>query len=343
MVAATSARRLLLATIALTMLLTLRTVAAYNPNLHFYGGGQRIAMDSIRTLTFYSDKRTAYRRTKPLPQLTCVGSMCSRYQPDVVQCQAMGDGQWKCSADLPSTMRMGRVEVSCEGYDYAEDPYVLKNSCALTYHLLPSGIGPDDPWRNYRGKRGGWADKLVEALFQVVFWGILATIVYGFIKAVRGNGQGAGAAGRGAGGGSGGGRGGGGGGGGWWPGGSFPPYNNPPPPYTPKPEPDSSGSSSSSSWRPGFWTGLGLGGLAASAAASARRRQHGSYFPPPAQPGYLYDSDYGYGFGAGGPAFGRPATTLGRGGRGTRWDDDDRGIGSSGWRESTGFGGTRNR
>lgn len=284
-------------------------------------------MDSIKTLTFYSGRRTAYRRTSALPQLTCVGSMCSRYQPDVIQCQAMRDNQWKCSADLPSTMRLGRVEVSCEGYDYADDPYVLKDSCALEYHLLPSGRGPDDPWRNYGGRKG-MSERLVEGLFQVAFWGILAAIVIGFVRSIRGNNQTtAGAGGRG-------GWGGGGGGGGWWPGGGGGyPHTAPPPPYTSKPEPGTSTDPGSSSWRPGFWTGLGLGGLAATAAANRRRTQ----------PSFFGADDYGCGggFGAGPSAFGRPA--FGGGGMGRRWDDDDRGIGGSGFRESTGFGGTRNR
>nr|CDI56572.1 uncharacterized protein BN887_06253 [Melanopsichium pennsylvanicum 4] len=108
-------------------------------------------------------------------------------------------------------------------------------------------------------------------------------------------------------------------------------------------DPDSTASTSSSSgsWRPGFWTGLGLGGLAAAAATRNRRQQQGGFYPP--QMGYAYDYDPGLGTG-----FARPARGFGRefyNGRG--WDDDDRGVGSSSglgaMRESTGFGGTRNR
>ncbi|CBQ71277.1 conserved hypothetical protein [Sporisorium reilianum SRZ2] len=280
------------------LLALLSAASGYTPNAQYYGAGRRVAMSSIETLTFYAGRRTAFRRTSALPQLTCVGSMCARYQPDVVQCTAMGDAQWKCSADLPRTMRLGRVEVSCEGYDYAQDPYVLKDSCALEYHLLPSGTGPDDPWRTYQ--RGAWGDKVLDALFQLVFWSVLAVIVVSFVRAIRGGGT----------------RGnspstGGGGGGGWWPGSSYPP---PPPPYTPKPEPDAS-----SSWTPGFWTGLGLGGLAATAASSSRRRQ----------PNFTHDPPFNA-YAGGSTARRRP------------WDDSSP-TSSSAWRESTGFGGTRNR
>ncbi len=68
------------------------------------------------------------------------------------------DGRWTVevrAADLPTTLRLGRVEVSCEGYDYADDPYVLKDSCALTYTLLPSKTG-----RTIRGERTAPSIKL---------------------------------------------------------------------------------------------------------------------------------------------------------------------------------------
>lgn len=44
----------------------------------------------------------------------------------------------QCSADLPHSIRMGRVEVGCEGWDHSSDPYILKGSCGLEYTLLKS-------------------------------------------------------------------------------------------------------------------------------------------------------------------------------------------------------------
>lgn len=65
-----------------------------------------------------------------------------------------------------------------------------------------------------------------------------------------------------------GGRPGGGGGGSNWFGGGYganPGVNTPPPPYTPKGDTSQpSSASQAEGWRPGFWTGLGMGGLAAS-------------------------------------------------------------------------------
>lgn len=43
--------------------------------------------------------------------------------------------QWQCKADLENTYRFGQIEVSCEGYDYPDDPYILKGSCSLLFRL----------------------------------------------------------------------------------------------------------------------------------------------------------------------------------------------------------------
>ncbi|KAN0063590.1 hypothetical protein ACQY0O_004038 [Thecaphora frezii] len=337
-------------------------VEAYRSSPH-YGSGRRIPMDSIKTLTFYDGKKTAYRRTDPVPQLKCVGSPCRRFQPDVVQCTSMGDAQWKCSADLPPSIRMGRVDVSCEGYDAPSDPYVLKDSCALTYHLLPS-YGPDESSRSqYKfapSKLEETVSELVAWVFWAAFWAALLYIVLGFIRSATGSGRNGTrfSGGRGGGGPGGGGGGGGWGGdwGGWFPGapggggGGAPPP--PPPPYS-KYDPSDASSSSGTGWRPGFWTGLGLGGLAAGWAANrAGARDRGE------------EMRYR---GGGGRVFGMPdaATYLHRPYRRFDEDDDDcygggwggnRGVGGSGssafggggsspgsLRTSTGFGGTNNR
>ena len=34
-----------------------------------------------------------------------------------------------------SNSRFGNVEVVCEGYDYPDDPFILKGSCGLEYTL----------------------------------------------------------------------------------------------------------------------------------------------------------------------------------------------------------------
>lgn len=55
----------------------------------------KVALDSIKALTFYRHQLTASRRTDPIPQLTCQGNLCLKFAPRAVQCVHRGDGQWK--------------------------------------------------------------------------------------------------------------------------------------------------------------------------------------------------------------------------------------------------------
>jgi len=112
----------------------------------------KVKLSDVRTLTLYAGEQTEARRSTPIPQLECIGKPCSKFQPDVVRCTNTGGSgvevDWKvsarkgirldvadricviaplqCEADLPNSLRMGRVEVSCEGWSRPGDPYVLK-------------------------------------------------------------------------------------------------------------------------------------------------------------------------------------------------------------------------
>ena len=33
---------------------------------------------------------------------------------------------------MDNAYRFGKIEVSCEGYDYAEDEYILRGSCGVS-------------------------------------------------------------------------------------------------------------------------------------------------------------------------------------------------------------------
>ena len=82
------------------------------------------------------------RRSSPVPQLKCVGGTagCHAFRPQVVQCINRGsdgyDVQWECKTDMDSAYRFGQIQVSCEGYDYPDDPYVLRGSCGVGLLLL---------------------------------------------------------------------------------------------------------------------------------------------------------------------------------------------------------------
>ena len=111
----------------------------------------RVRLADIPALTLYNDEPTLSRRGQPIPQLVCKGKPCNLFQPDVIRCVNLGGGgtnvDWKvcvfmtlhcrrqgyshgdiqqCETDLPESLRLGRVQVSCEGWSGPGDSYVLK-------------------------------------------------------------------------------------------------------------------------------------------------------------------------------------------------------------------------
>ncbi len=98
----------------------------------------------IPALVFSQGRQTAFRRTSPVAQLTCEGEECRGFTAGTVRCVNAGRGanngdpDWECKTDMPAGYQFGPVVVSCEGYDYPEDPFVLRDSCGLTYRLIYS-------------------------------------------------------------------------------------------------------------------------------------------------------------------------------------------------------------
>ncbi|KAF8896327.1 hypothetical protein BD779DRAFT_1433696 [Infundibulicybe gibba] len=216
----------------------------------------RVELAKIRALTFYQDEQTAYRRTSPLPQLVCRGDPCRLYTPEVVRCENLGGSgtnvDWKCQADLPSSLRFGRVEVSCEGYSKPGDPYVLKDSCSLEYRLVqvPKSLRHENDFDSSGSRLPSIAFDFIGLLFTIAWIAILCFIVYkAFLSCLRPQRQAQGQAPQPPHPDS--------GGSGWFPGG-FDDSNshNPPPPYSKSPtQPANRG------WQPGFWTGTMVGGV----------------------------------------------------------------------------------
>lgn len=174
--------------------------------------------------------------------------------------------QWTCTASLPEEFRLGSTDVICEGYDYPEDPYILKGSCGVEYRLVLTDKGQA---KYGKGKGGSWGSDddtdqgpktmgghVVTALFWLLFVGVAVWMVYsafsGWAQHPVGGRVGNGRPGWGGGGGG---------------GGPNDPYDGPPPPYYPSnpPKPRSS-YGATDGWRPGFWSGA-LGGAAAGWAA----------------------------------------------------------------------------
>ncbi|PAA64921.1 hypothetical protein BOX15_Mlig000794g1 [Macrostomum lignano] len=107
---------------------------------------QKILISSVNTITLREGKFTTGRRLAPVPQLRCVSGRAtcqSQSLPSVVQCYNKGsDGlsiQWRCEAQMSKRLKFDTIQVSCEGYDHPNDPYILAGSCGLTYSLRWSG------------------------------------------------------------------------------------------------------------------------------------------------------------------------------------------------------------
>jgi len=268
-------------------------------------GQDAILLKNVERLVLQRGKYTTGRRSSPIPQLTCVGSSCYQFEPVTVICKNMGsdgvDATWECTSDMPRQWRFGTVNVQCEGYNFPDDPYILKGSCGLEYSIEPSGeSSPSSSYSSYSSYNS--TPSSGSTTFGTVFMFAVVCLIFYWIfrsctDASRNHPN----------------HGGGGGGGG---------FGNPPPPYgnndnnnnnDGNSKPSSSSSSSSSSipssftpntaQGPGFWSGM-LGG-AALASMFRGRSQYGS--------GYGYNQGYNQGYGGfnrgyGGPSY-RPTTS----------------------------------
>jgi len=331
-----------------------------------------VLLSNIRTLTLHNGRQTTARRGPAVPQLECVGGNArGLHAVDVMRCTNEGadyapeDVQWTCVASLPAEFKLGSTEVVCEGYESAEDPYVLKGSCGVEYRLILTSAGEkvfgervdDGGGYHYGGSRYEAAGRkgkggLGELLFTVVFWAIFlgersfcfffptclvgvrcgqADSSIGIIAVIAraiwtGGAGGNNAGGRRPGNGWSGGYGGG--------GGDEDGHDDPPPPYSQSPpysKRNTRSTPSSSAWRPGFFSGAATGAAAGYAMGSRNNRG-----PSTGQAG---PSNW-FGNSNNGAQAGPSRSSFGGGGGGSSASPPS----SGGARyESTGFGGSRRR
>ncbi|KAF2652352.1 DUF1183-domain-containing protein [Lophiostoma macrostomum CBS 122681] len=301
----------------------------------------KIKLSNVQSLTLRKDLKTSHRRVPAVPQLKCIGGSAKRlYEIDVMRCKNSGadysseDIQWTCTASLPDEFKLGSTDVICEGYESADDPYVLKGSCGVEYRLVLTSKGEE---KYGKGKKGGWfgggedgggeegypettGSRIVAAVFWMVFIAVAVWIVYNAFLGWSNRDQAVGAAG---------GRpgwGGGGGGGGWGGGNDDPPppYDYQPPRNNPK---QSYGGTQNEGWRPGFWSGA-LGGAAAGYGAGRMGNRTNN--------GWQANNGWGnQGSGWGGSGWGN--------GEGSSRSSSGSSSYSSTRHESTGFGSTSRR
>jgi hypothetical protein len=132
---------ILIVSITIIKMRTLLLLCILFAGLQFATAQNAVNLRDVSTLTFNRGQYTTFRRTNALPQLNCVGGSARRenYQVSTVQCRNVGfdgvDYNWRCESNLNNKLKLGRVVVSCEGYNRPGDKYVLGGSCALKYEL----------------------------------------------------------------------------------------------------------------------------------------------------------------------------------------------------------------
>uniref|UniRef100_A0A914EE64 Store-operated calcium entry-associated regulatory factor n=1 Tax=Acrobeloides nanus TaxID=290746 RepID=A0A914EE64_9BILA len=99
----------------------------------------RILRRDIQHITLYADQYTTGRRLEPAPQIQRIGGNApGKYAPKEVHCYRLtttGENQWECNGGLEAEVEFGAFKISCEGYDYTEDPYIVAGSCGFLYEL----------------------------------------------------------------------------------------------------------------------------------------------------------------------------------------------------------------
>ncbi|XP_041042590.1 store-operated calcium entry-associated regulatory factor isoform X1 [Carcharodon carcharias] len=243
---------------------------------------ERVLLREIQALTLHSGRYTTGRRTSPVRQLQCVGGTagCNAFLPKVVQCYNKGwdgyDVQWECKTDMDKAYRFGAITVSCEGYNYPEDPYILRGSCGLEYviELTEEGLRrkkPNSGFAHVSDENSTFSHDSFSFMMILVLFA-LAYLVYMVClrsqhnrnEFPQDNGQNPGDYCNGAG-----------------------PSAQPPPPgfkpayrgcttdetFCGEAHPRSTGSG------PGFWTGMGAGGLLGYLLGSRRSRPNTSSYP----------------------------------------------------------------
>ncbi|EGC28333.1 hypothetical protein DICPUDRAFT_160311 [Dictyostelium purpureum] len=122
----------------------------YHPNNRFNSNNNnnnnkdKVLLTDVQTLTLKAGEMTKSRRSSPIKQIECVGGSARKeYElyPASIQCYNMGsnydnnDVQWRCDANLDTSVKLGKIDVSCEGFSYPDDPYITAGSCGVFYEL----------------------------------------------------------------------------------------------------------------------------------------------------------------------------------------------------------------
>lgn len=106
---------------------------------------EKVLMRDIKVLVFNKGAYTIGRHNSRIPQLNYIGGngKAHIHKVNSIQCRNHGyDGRdiiWDCAADIAEDndykIILGKRYISCEGYEYPGDPYILNESCNIEYLL----------------------------------------------------------------------------------------------------------------------------------------------------------------------------------------------------------------
>jgi len=154
-----------------------------------HGKYSKVKLKDVEVLTLVEGRMTTGRRSSPVPQFTCVGGSCNAFTPNIIQCYNRGsdglDVQWECKAEMDNNYRFGKVEVTCEGYDFPDDPYILAGSCGLEYTIeRMDGSGKSYSRENeYYEDKSKYNTKQSSSGFGTwMFIGGVGVVLYAFYK-----------------------------------------------------------------------------------------------------------------------------------------------------------------
>ena len=128
----TARMRISLATSLLLLLLLFQVNATGLSN----AAAERQLLKKGDRVDFASHLNTAGRRLAPSSQLIMSPGSLHKIHKATCVCEHELGKRWSCVADLPKKYKLGSIEVNCEGFDWREDPYILKGSCLLRYSIV---------------------------------------------------------------------------------------------------------------------------------------------------------------------------------------------------------------
>lgn len=145
--------------------------------------GEKILLKDVKVISLYQNQMTTARRSTPVPQLKCIGGSagCHAFVPKQVHCYNKGlDGNnilWDCKTNMDKKYRFGHLAISCEGFDYSDDPYILANSCGLEYTIN------DSVENNHREEEGSRSDPVFDFLCIVLLL-LIVRMIYSWYPSI---------------------------------------------------------------------------------------------------------------------------------------------------------------